>query len=216
MARGISRVFGIELPNNFISPYRSTSMIEFWKRWHITLSMWIRDYLYIPLGGSRTSALRSYLNVMIAFVLSGIWHGVGLNFALWGAMHGAGVVMNRFVASKIKIHYLLGWLFTFHWVSLGWIFFANPIDSALLSLLKIGTDFRWDMIITVISNNWVWYLSTLIGLIYALWDDKVVLWWETFFQKLHFILKLALFWMVLGVVLFSHLGAVNVFIYQKF
>ena len=216
MARGISRVFGIELPNNFASPYRSTSMIEFWKRWHITLSTWIRDYLYIPLGGSRRGLNRSYFNVMVAFILSGIWHGVGANFALWGAMHGIGVVVNRFVASKIKIHYVWGWFFTFHWVSLGWIFFANPIDGALLSLLKIFTDFRWDMIVTVISNNWVWYLATFIGLIYSFWDDKVVVWWSSTFQKIHFILKVIIFWMVLALVLFSHLVAVNVFIYQKF
>ena len=216
MARGISRVFGIELPNNFASPYRSTSMIEFWKRWHITLSTWIRDYLYIPLGGSRRGLGRSYFNVMVTFILSGIWHGVGANFALWGAMHGIGVVVNRFVTSKVKIHYLWGWFFTFHWVSLGWIFFANPIDDALLSLIKIFTDFRWDMIVTVISNNWVWYLATFIGLIYSLWDDKVVVWWSSTFQKIHFILKVIIFWMVLALVLFSHLGAVNVFIYQKF
>jgi len=216
MARGISRLFGIELPNNFASPYRSTSMIEFWKRWHITLSTWIRDYLYIPLGGSRVSATRSYLNVMIAFILSGIWHGVGANFAVWGAMHGIGVVVNRFVSSKMKIHTLWGWFFTFHWVALGWIFFANPIDAAVLSVYKIFTDFQLGMMVTVMSNNWVWYLATLIGLIYTLWDDKVVVWWISSFQKLHFFLKVILFWMVLGVVLFSHLGAVNVFIYQKF
>lgn len=216
MARGISRLFGIELPNNFASPYRSVSMGEFWKRWHITLSEWIRDYIYFPLGGSRTSGLRSYINVMIAFILSGIWHGVGLNFALWGTMHGAGVVVNRLVASKIKVHYLLGWFFTFHWVALGWIFFANSIDGALLSIMKILTDFRWDMITTIILNNGFWYVGALSAFIYSLWDDKIVLWWATAFNKIHFILKVILFWIVLGIVLLSHLGAVNVFIYQKF
>ncbi len=89
MARGIARICGIELTENFRRPYLAVSVRDFWRRWHISLSSWLRDYVYIPLGGSRRGLLRKYVNVMLTFVVSGIWHGTGFHFLLWGCMHGA-------------------------------------------------------------------------------------------------------------------------------
>jgi alginate O-acetyltransferase complex protein AlgI len=95
MAIGISRMFGVELPLNFNSPYKAVSIIDFWRRWHISLSSFLRDYLYIPLGGSRRGAARRYLNLFVTMALGGLWHGAGWTFLVWGALHGALLIMNH-------------------------------------------------------------------------------------------------------------------------
>jgi alginate O-acetyltransferase complex protein AlgI len=106
MAIGLSRLFGVDLPLNFASPYKATSIIEFWRRWHITLSRFLRDYLYIPLGGSRLDSGRRYTNLMATMLLGGLWHGAGWPFVLWGALHGTYLVANHlWRAAKLR----LGW-----------------------------------------------------------------------------------------------------------
>lgn len=216
MARGISRLFGIELPQNFASPYRSVSMGEFWRRWHITLSLWIRDYIYIPLGGSRFALWRTQANIMIAFILSGVWHGVGLGFAIWGFIHGLGVVVNKIGSQFIKTPYFIGWLITFHWVCLGWIFFANPFDHALIALDQIGYDFRWGGIEEVVTNNLLWVCVLILSFGYSLWDDRVVLWWQEKFIAVCFPVKIIFFVLVIAAMIASSSLGVNTFIYQNF
>ena len=95
MGRGIAHMLGMELPVNFDSPYKASNIIEFWKRWHITLNRFLRKYVYIPLGGNRKGTARMYLNLFIVFLVSGIWHGAGWNFVLWGALHGALYLVTR-------------------------------------------------------------------------------------------------------------------------
>ena len=95
MAVGLARMFGIRLPMNFASPYKATSIIDFWRRWHITLSRFLRDYLYIPLGGNRQGPIRRYVNVFVTMVLGGLWHGAGWTFVLWGALHGIMIMVNQ-------------------------------------------------------------------------------------------------------------------------
>lgn len=102
MARGIGKMLGIEIPVNFDSPYKATNIVEFWKRWHITLNRFFTKYVYIPLGGNRRGQARMYLNLMIVFLLSGLWHGAGWNYIVWGAMHGVLYVMTRFWQRQIK------------------------------------------------------------------------------------------------------------------
>ena len=102
IARGISRVFGVEIPINFNYPYFSTSIIEFWRRWHISLSTWLRDYLYIPLGGNRCGTVRLYLNVMATMLLGGLWHGAAWNFVIWGGYQGLLLCINRPLRSIIQ------------------------------------------------------------------------------------------------------------------
>src|SRR6185369_3231594 len=94
MAMGLSRMFGIDLPANFNSPYKAASLIEFWRRWHISLSRFLRDYLYIPLGGNRHGAPRRYLHLMVTMVLGGLWHGAGWTYVVWGGLHGLGLCLN--------------------------------------------------------------------------------------------------------------------------
>lgn len=136
MAIGLSRLFGIRLPYNFASPYQSTSIIEFWRRWHITLSDWLRDYLYIPLGGSRRGRGRRYVNLFVTMLLGGLWHGASWNFVIWGGLHGGYLTVNHAWRSATKgtglrMAPLLGWALTFVAVSLAWVFFrAADVSSA--------------------------------------------------------------------------------------
>ncbi|MEO1429291.1 MAG: MBOAT family protein [Cyanobacteria bacterium J06633_8] len=144
MAIGISRMFGIKLPINFNSPYKAISISDFWRRWHITLSNFLRDYLYIPLGGSRQGEIRRNLNLLITMLLGGLWHGAGWTFVFWGGLHGTYLIINHQYRSLRKRlgHDLkntnwfdrgCGWLLTFVAVVVGWVFFrAESIDSALV------------------------------------------------------------------------------------
>jgi alginate O-acetyltransferase complex protein AlgI len=103
IARGISRLLGIELMENFKQPYLSRNITEFWRRWHISLSTWLRDYLYIPLGGNRKGTLGQYRNLMVTMLLGGLWHGAGWNFILWGALHGFYLSVHKLVTGNRKI-----------------------------------------------------------------------------------------------------------------
>lgn len=135
MARGSARLFGIDLVTNFRRPYMATSLAEFWHRWHMSLSQWFRDYVYIPLGGNRGSAGRWSRNVMATFVLSGLWHGAAWTYVVWGALHGGLMVLARWLPSPKALPGLggfLGWLVTFHTVVVAWIFFrANSMADAV-------------------------------------------------------------------------------------
>ena len=148
IAIGASRIMGFDLMTNFRRPYFAINIGEFWQRWHISLSTWFRDYLYIPLGGNRVSKNRNYLNVFITFVVSGIWHGANWTFVFWGFFHGIYNAIQKFFGfDKIKlknatISKLLMILFNFSLVSLAWIFFrANTIADAFSIIYKIFTDY---------------------------------------------------------------------------
>ena len=137
LALGSAALLGFHLPRNFDWPYRSGSLQEFWRRWHMTLSRWLRDYLYIPLGGSRHGPLRTYLALSATMLLGGLWHGAGFTFIIWGAWHGFGLAIHRFWSRERGLHLpsLMGWLLTFIFVLMGWVFFrANTLSDALTFL----------------------------------------------------------------------------------
>jgi alginate O-acetyltransferase complex protein AlgI len=141
MAVGFARMHGIRLPENFNWPYLSRSINEFWRRWHMSLSRWIRDYIYIPLGGNRRGAVRAAANGLVTFALCGLWHGAGFNFIVWGVYHGVGLAvassyrkLGRFgrVCGQINdAAPVLGWLYTLVFVFIGWLFFFYPVPRAL-------------------------------------------------------------------------------------
>ena len=132
MAIGLALLFNIRLPVNFDSPYKASSIQDFWRRWHITLSRFLRDYIYIPLGGNRKGSFRTYTNLMATFVLGGIWHGAGWTFVFWGFLHGLALVIHRLWAGMgFRLWTWLGWLLTFNFVNIAWIFFrAKEWDDA--------------------------------------------------------------------------------------
>jgi alginate O-acetyltransferase complex protein AlgI len=130
MAIGLAYILRIRLPTNFLRPYTATSIVDFWRRWHITLSFWLRDYLYIPLGGNRLGYVRQIVNLLITMVLGGLWHGAAWTFVIWGGLHGvclAGVhvLRSRFRGSNIVPNWL-GRLLTFYFVTLAWVYFRAP------------------------------------------------------------------------------------------
>lgn len=147
MAYGLSYMFGIILPINFNSPYKAQSIIDFWRRWHITLSSFLRDYLYIQLGGNRLGATRRHVNLMITMLLGGLWHGANWTFVIWGALHGIYLIINHAIRhllgerQGIAISFL-GWLVTFMAVVVAWVFFrAASVEVALdvLRAMTVGT-----------------------------------------------------------------------------
>lgn len=135
MAWGMARMMGVELPVNFDSPYRASSIAGFWKRWHITLSRFFTHCVYIPLGGSRRGMAVTCRNIMIVFLLSGLWHGAGTGFLVWGALHGGAMVLERLCRDKVRLPRPLGWLITFLFVNAAWVFFRAEGLSQALALL---------------------------------------------------------------------------------
>lgn len=136
IAAGAARLLGIRLPVNFDSPYRSLSVGEFWKRWHITLTTFLRECLYLPLGGSRKGQLRTYGNILLVFLISGFWHGAGWTFLLWGLLHGLAQVIERAAGARLsRLPKALRWAGTFLFVNLAWVFFRAPSLAAAASIL---------------------------------------------------------------------------------
>jgi D-alanyl-lipoteichoic acid acyltransferase DltB (MBOAT superfamily) len=138
MAIGMALLLGFHFPVNFIRPYLAFSITDFWHRWHVSLSRWLRDYLYIPLGGNRGGSLKTYRNLMLTMLLGGLWHGASFNFVIWGGYHGALLGVERiagrskFSAAPTGVLYLLRALLTFVLVCVGWVFFrAVTLDDSL-------------------------------------------------------------------------------------
>jgi D-alanyl-lipoteichoic acid acyltransferase DltB (MBOAT superfamily) len=147
MAIGMSLMFGIFLPLNFNSPYKATSIIDFWRRWHMTLSQFLRDYLYIPLGGNRHGRVLRYVNLMITMLLGGLWHGAAWTFVVWGALHGAYLCLNHAwnnIAPEIaprfqRVADIAGFILTFLAVVIAWVFFrASSLATALDVLSRMA------------------------------------------------------------------------------
>ena len=135
MAWGMGRMMGLDLPVNFDSPYRGVSIQDFWGRWHITLSRFFRSCVYIPLGGNRRGMAVTCRNIMVIFLLSGLWHGAGWGFVIWGALHGVAMVVQRLWGKRKFLPRPLCWLLTFLFVNFAWVFFrAATLDQALALL----------------------------------------------------------------------------------
>lgn len=137
MAIGAALLFNIRLPINFFSPYRALSIQDFWRRWHMTLSRFLRQYIYIPLGGSRGSETRLYTNIMITFLIGGLWHGAGWTFVFWGFLHGVALVINRWW-QKIgwRMPKIIAWFLTFNFVNAAWVFFRAASWADAVKVLK--------------------------------------------------------------------------------
>src|SRR3954453_14481962 len=146
-AIGLALLMGFIFPQNFNAPYRSTGFREFWRRWHMTLSRFLRDYLYIPLGGNRKGRLRTYLNLMATMVLGGLWHGAAWTFVLWGGFHGAGLSVEHAISGRFSTPAWLRWFVTFNLVVLGWILFrAQDLSIFWTYLTRLFTPGAFTLI----------------------------------------------------------------------
>lgn len=169
IAAGCARLLGLRLPVNFDSPYRACSVTEFWKRWHITLTTFLRECLYFPLGGSRKGAVRAYLNILIIFLVSGFWHGAGWTFIVWGALHGLGQIVERLLGERRNIlPKALQWALTFAFVNLAWVFFRAPDFASAVELLRAAFAGGFG-----VSQSWLTQgvLSKEVGAMQLLWPQ---------------------------------------------
>jgi D-alanyl-lipoteichoic acid acyltransferase DltB (MBOAT superfamily) len=162
MAIGVSRMFNIDLPLNFYSPYKSTSIIEFWRRWHMTLSRFLRDYLYIPLGGARRGTARRYLNLVVTMLLGGLWHGAAWTFVAWGGLHALYLLANHAFRASYPVRLrgawggqLCGFVLTFLCVTVAWVFFrADDLATAFRILNAMcGLGSGWRLSVTLLRSE---------------------------------------------------------------
>jgi len=214
IAIGMSLLLGIELTKNFNYPYLSNNIIEFWKKWHISLSLWIKDYIYIPLGGNKKGKLTEYLNICIAFFVSGLWHGLGLNFFIWSTLHSVAIIMAKLKSEYLKI--LNYRIFTFNLVAFAWIFFANNFSNSLISLDKIFFNPSFNDIYSIISNNFKWYFIFLILITGIFFEKKLNLFLNDLFIKSNYLLKAAALFLIIYFMILSKQNTIKPFIYQQF
>ncbi len=164
MAIGLGKIMGFKFPENFNNPYVSESITEFWRRWHITLGSWMKNYLYIPLGGNKVKNLRLYFNLWIVFLVSGLWHGAAWNFIIWGAYHGFFLVTEKLFLAKWlhRIGKLPSVLFTFFIVNIGWVLFrADNFKSATLFIQKMFS-FKEFVLVNSIDVEFMMYFVVAI------------------------------------------------------
>ena len=184
MAIGIALLLGFRFPMNFNAPYRSESITDFWRRWHISLSSWIRDYIYISLGGNRKGKVRQYVNLMITMLLGGLWHGASLNFIVWGGMHGVALAIHKWLRENVFRHdkhyhsrgikWILSVLLTFHFVAFCWIFFRNRTFEASWTMInQILDNFHPELFVQVVSGYWVVFAIMLLGYLTHFTPDRL-------------------------------------------
>jgi alginate O-acetyltransferase complex protein AlgI len=135
MAIGLGHMLGFTFCKNFDHPYISTSITEFWRRWHMSLGTWFREYVYIPLGGNRVGVLKHIRNILIVWMLTGLWHGAAWNFVLWGLYYGLLLLFEKYVFSRIRLPKAIGWVYTTVLVLIGWVLFSSENLTQCISIL---------------------------------------------------------------------------------
>ena len=230
MAIGLGLFFNIKLPVNFDSPYRSLDIQEFWRRWHMTLGRFFTHYLYIPLGGSKKGNLRTYVNLFIIFFVSGIWHGAGWTFVIWGIMHGVASVIYRYWKSfNLRLPKFVAWFVTFFFVHIAWVFFRSPdLATAKLMLTKMFTiqGFHFPPGLTAMFNErlgthfipGMYYFDLKLVLLFA-FILGIALFAKNSIERLNTFkpnLRLAVFISLIAVISMLYLNRVSEFLYFKF
>ena len=194
MAIGLGKMFGFDIPENFNYPYISCSIQEFWRRWHISLSSWFKEYLYIPLGGNRKGKIRTYVNLFIVFFLTGLWHGASYSFIVWGLYHGFFSILERLGLKKVldKNRYV-SWAYCFFVVNFGWVIFRmNYLKKSLLFIVKMLMPWRYDQ--STVSLWEYMNIQTMFificalagcGIIQKIFKGKAADWWK--YSKAEFV-----------------------------
>jgi len=221
IAIGLGALLGFELPVNFLTPYRSGSITEFWRRWHISLSTWLRDYLYIPLGGNRKGVLRTYINLMITMVLGGLWHGASWNFVLWGFMHGVALAFDKLTGfyKLVQNKYLkpLGVVVTFNFVCFCWIFFRAPdFNSAGVMLTRIFTAFNGALIWQWVGQYRIVAILIGLGFLFHWLPDTIDLHFEKFLRRIPVPVQSLFLAIVIWILFQARSADIQPFIYFQF
>lgn len=219
MAVGLGLMMNIQFPQNFNSPYKATSITDFWQRWHITLSAWLKDYLYISLGGNRGSRLKTYRNLLLTMVIGGFWHGANWTFIVWGFIHGFVLLVERFCKDRavdlLKFKFIK-WLLTFALVNVAWIFFrAKDLHEAGVWLKKVffinaGQPATWDVMHIATRDKDRFFVCLGLGLLMALLGKNS---WQIKFKP-HWVRSLILAF--LFVLCLGFMGEESAFLYFQF
>lgn len=217
MAVGLGLMMNIKFPQNFNSPYKSQSITEFWKRWHITLSSWLKDYLYISLGGNRKGNLFTYRNLLITMAIGGLWHGANWTFVIWGVMHGGLLAIERYFKDHgwdiLRFKYLK-WTLTFLFVSLAWVFFRSPDLSVSFIWIKkifvLNDLVSWDVLLIHPRHKDRFFIGLAIGLLMAFFGKN------TFEINYKPNIKNAFVLALLFVICLSYMGDESPFLYFQF
>lgn len=222
MAIGMGKMMGFDLGVNFNKPYQSTSLSDFWHRWHISLSTWLRDYVYIPLGGNRRGRVRTYVNLMLTMLIGGLWHGADWKFIFWGGMHGVGLAVDK--AWKKLVHprptragAFFGWLVTFVFVISLWVFFrADSFDTAIQVFRQIFTGGNWAIAGAFLQERWLFVLILCTAVaIHAVPSGRFPQ-IESMYIRTPFIVKAIAFLLLIQLVLQLQSTDVHPFIYFQF
>ncbi len=223
MAIGLGEIMGYRLGINFNFPYRSLNITEFWHRWHISLSTWLRDYLYIPLGGNRKGGVRQLINLMITMLLGGLWHGAAMGFVVWGALHGLALCVHKLCSpwlnrlpNSLPVK-MASWLLTFSLTTLLWVFFATAnFHDAMTMLSGIFTRFDWAYAPPFVMARPLWCIIMVLALMFHFLPRNFYVAIKEWFIYSHWILKLALFVIVVQLVIDFASTDVKPFIYAQF
>ena len=222
MALGMARILGIRISENFNSPYRATSITDFWRRWHISLSSWLRDYLYIPLGGNRRGPIRQYVNLMLTMLLGGLWHGASWNFVVWGGMHGVGLAVHKLVSTHwpargARWRSAVGWLITVHFVAALWVFFrARDFATARDVFSRLLVEWEPARIVTMAGvRRWLLVVlgtGMLFSVLPTVWSERL----RGYFQRVPLPVRALVFLGVLQAVVQVSGTNIQPFIYFQF
>ena len=221
IAIGLAALLGFSLPVNFLTPYRASSVTDFWRRWHISLSTWLRDYLYIPLGGNRKGKTRQYLNLMITMLLGGLWHGASWNFVVWGGIHGLALVLDKMLLRlkimQTKVMKVIGVIVTFHFVCFGWIFFRSPdFFSAGMMLNRIFTAFNGSIFWQWLTQYKICAILILTGFVFHWMPDSYNNALQKTLSKAPVILQSLLLAIVIWILFQFRSAEIQPFIYFQF
>lgn len=227
MAIGIALLLGFHFPKNFDSPFISASVSEFWHRWHISFSTWIRDYIYISMGGNRKGKVRTYVNLIVTMLIGGLWHGASLNFVAWGGMHGTALACHKFLRSEMLHHdrhyyshglrRVLAILLTFHFVCFTFIFFrSTSFEKSIIMIEQLFCNMHWELLGGVVSGYKYVMLLIMAGYIShfipSRWKDKCV----AMLQKGGLALEVMLLVMTIYLVIQVKSSSIQPFIYFQF
>lgn len=223
MAIGLALIMGFKLGINFDSPYQSRNLTEFWRRWHISLSSWLRDYVYIPLGGNRKGTLRTYVNNFLTMLIGGLWHGAAWKFVFWGAMHGVGLAVHKACQPVLKripdnfVTVFISWAMTFIYVSLLWVFFrAADFEQSVLIIENIFVDFDWQQIPQFFDARMVWCIMMIALIVFHFIPQRITDKCGELFINSPWIVKLIVFLVVVQLVIEFMSEEVAPFIYFQF
>jgi len=223
MAIGLGKMMGFDLGINFLLPYQSKNITEFWRRWHISLSSWLRDYVYIPFGGNRGGKYKMYRNLMLTMLIGGLWHGAAWKFVFWGGMHGIALALHKALKPRLdklpKNWFItaLSWFVTFHFVIFLWIYFrAQSFQQAMDVITQITTAFDWSYLSPFVQVRSLWVVMVLVGFAMHIptiaMNSKI----EQKFIATPYWAKVLIFIVVIQLILQFKLEDVQPFIYFQF